>query len=73
MGSQTISISSNIIVNDGNWHSVMFMKEKETTKLIIDRVIEKKETEKNTTIFIETPYYFGGVNPTLKESMESVS
>ncbi|NWV64755.1 LAMA4 protein, partial [Malurus elegans] len=64
-GHQKIRIKSQEKYNDGLWHNVIFIKGKNTGRLIIDglRVLEESFDGNGNTWQVTEPLYIGGVAP----------
>nr|XP_006123285.1 laminin subunit alpha-4 [Pelodiscus sinensis] len=65
VGHQKLRIKSQEKYNDGLWHNVIFVREKNTGRLIIDglRVLEESLPSVNNTWQVNGPIYIGGVAP----------
>ncbi|XP_013926524.1 PREDICTED: laminin subunit alpha-4 [Thamnophis sirtalis] len=62
---QKLRIRTQEKYNDGQWHNVMFVREKNIGRLIIDglRVLEDSLPYSDNTWPVTTPFYIGGVAP----------
>ncbi|KAL7987832.1 hypothetical protein Chor_006751 [Crotalus horridus] len=62
---QKLRIRTQEKYNDGRWHNVMFVREKNIGRLIIDglRVLEDSLPYSDNTWPVTTPFYIGGVAP----------
>uniref|UniRef100_A0A8C3SSI1 Laminin subunit alpha-4 n=1 Tax=Chelydra serpentina TaxID=8475 RepID=A0A8C3SSI1_CHESE len=65
VGHQKLRIKSQEKYNDGLWHNVIFVREKNTGRLIIDglRVLEESLPSVDNTWQVGGPLYIGGVAP----------
>uniref|UniRef100_A0A8C8SRY5 Laminin subunit alpha-4 n=1 Tax=Pelusios castaneus TaxID=367368 RepID=A0A8C8SRY5_9SAUR len=65
VGHQKLRIKSREKYNDGLWHNVIFVREKNTGRLIIDglRVMEESLPSVDDTWQVSGPLYLGGVAP----------
>ncbi|XP_067402719.1 laminin subunit alpha-4 isoform X2 [Emydura macquarii macquarii] len=65
VGHQKLRIKSQEKYNDGLWHNVIFVREKNTGRLIIDglRVLEESSPSVDDTWQVSGPLYIGGVAP----------
>ncbi|XP_074846818.1 laminin subunit alpha-4 [Carettochelys insculpta] len=65
VGHQKLKIKSQEKYNDGLWHNVIFVREKNTGRLIIDglRVLEESLPSVDNTWHVNGPLYIGGVAP----------
>nr|XP_048700717.1 laminin subunit alpha-4 [Caretta caretta] len=65
VGHQKLRIKSQEKYNDGLWHNVIFVREKDTGRLIIDglRVLEESLPSVDNTWQVSGPLYIGGVAP----------
>uniref|UniRef100_A0A6J0UJV8 Laminin subunit alpha-4 n=1 Tax=Pogona vitticeps TaxID=103695 RepID=A0A6J0UJV8_9SAUR len=64
-GHQKLRIRTQEKYNDGQWHNVMFVREKNIGRLIIDglRVLEDSLPSIDNAWQVTTPFYVGGVAP----------
>uniref|UniRef100_A0A8C0JB68 Laminin subunit alpha 4 n=1 Tax=Chelonoidis abingdonii TaxID=106734 RepID=A0A8C0JB68_CHEAB len=65
VGHQKLRIKSQEKYNDGLWHNVIFVREKNTGRFIIDglRVLEESLPSVDNTWQVSGPLYIGGVAP----------
>ncbi|XP_061610820.1 laminin subunit alpha-4 isoform X2 [Phyllopteryx taeniolatus] len=65
VGEQRVEIWSKESYNDGVWHNVIFIRDGNMGKLIIDglTVLEDKVNGKVVSLHVSSPLYFGGVPP----------
>nr|XP_008118846.2 PREDICTED: laminin subunit alpha-4 [Anolis carolinensis] len=64
-GNQKLRIRTQEKYNDDQWHNVMFVREKNTGRLVIDglRVLEDSLPSFDNTWHVSSPFYIGGVAP----------
>ncbi|XP_075059041.1 laminin subunit alpha-4 [Mixophyes fleayi] len=72
IGQQKLTIKSQEKYNDGMWHTVICVRDKNKGKLIIDglRVLEDSLPASDATWSVDTPLYLGGVAP--EKAMKNV-
>ncbi|XP_074043497.1 laminin subunit alpha-4 isoform X1 [Macrotis lagotis] len=65
VGHRKLKLRSQEKYNDGLWHDVIFIREKNSGRLIIDglRVLEESFPPTGTVWKVESPIYLGGVAP----------
>ncbi|XP_077366687.1 laminin subunit alpha-4 [Festucalex cinctus] len=65
VGDQRVEIWSKENYNDGTWHNVIFIRDENMGKLIIDglRVLKDRVRGKVVPWHVSSPLYFGGVPP----------
>ncbi|XP_051781199.1 laminin subunit alpha-4 [Erpetoichthys calabaricus] len=65
VGSDKLKIRSSEKYNDGLWHSVIFIREKNEGRLIIDglKVLEDRILTADASWHVTDPFYVGGVPP----------
>ncbi|KAJ8385950.1 hypothetical protein AAFF_G00179120, partial [Aldrovandia affinis] len=65
MGSHKVKIKSEEKYNDGEWHNVIFTRDGNVGRLIIDglKVLEDRAHGANTSWHVSSPLYVGGVPP----------
>ncbi|XP_062980837.1 laminin subunit alpha-4 [Elgaria multicarinata webbii] len=64
-GHRKLRIRTQEKYNDDQWHNVMFVREKNTGRLVIDglRVLEERLSSFDNTWRVDSPFYIGGVAP----------
>uniref|UniRef100_A0A8C4RYC5 Laminin subunit alpha 4 n=1 Tax=Erpetoichthys calabaricus TaxID=27687 RepID=A0A8C4RYC5_ERPCA len=75
VGSDKLKIRSSEKYNDGLWHSVIFIREKNEGRLIIDglKVLEDRILTADASWHVTDPFYVGGVPPGKINSVQSFS
>ncbi|XP_072324624.1 laminin subunit alpha-3 isoform X2 [Scyliorhinus torazame] len=64
VGGKQLRIRCNTKYNDGQWHTVVFSRENNRGKLIIDGLrIQQKSMASNPLLKVESPFYLGGLPP----------